>query len=329
MLMPGGHEILTIALAGLASATLIGVMLHGGYVGALDRPNQRSLHTHPVPRSGGLGILLALAAGLIVSAAPPWLYGSVLLLAAVSWLDDQMQVPVFVRFGCHFVAAGMVAVGGGLPESAAWGSVLMVLGIVWMTNLFNFMDGADGLAAGMALIGFAVLGVAAWSANAVDGAVLAGCIAAGAAGFLWFNFQPARIFLGDVGSIPLGFLAATLGLGGVRQGWWPLWFPLLVFSPFIVDASLTLLRRMLRGDKLWLAHRDHYYQRLIRQGWSHRRLALAEYGLMAAAGASALALRHAAATVQLLGLAAWLIIYAAATAAIDCRWQRHGSGAPR
>ena len=115
-------------------------------------------------------------------------------------------------------------------------------------------------------------------------AILCLSVSASAAAFLIFNFHPAKIFLGDSGSIPLGFLASGLGLLGAQRGNWPLWFPLMVFSPFIVDATVTLLRRLLSGDKIWQAHREHFYQRLILSGFGHRNTALAEYVLMLICG---------------------------------------------
>ena len=115
------------------------------------------------------------------------------------------------------------------------------------------------------------------------------CIAASAAAFLIANFHPARIFLGDAGSVPLGFLAAALGILGWEGGDWAWWFPLLVFSPFIADASATLARRLYTRERVWRPHRDHYYQRLVRLGWGHRRTALAEYVLMLACGAAGIA----------------------------------------
>jgi UDP-N-acetylmuramyl pentapeptide phosphotransferase/UDP-N-acetylglucosamine-1-phosphate transferase len=196
-----------------------------------------------------------------------------------------------------------------------------LLAIVWVTNLYNFMDGMNGLAGGMAVFGFGTLALGADAAGASDIAVLAGCIAAGAGGFLLFNFHPARIFLGDVGSIPLGFLAAVLGMDGVRRDLWPLWFPLVAFSPFIVDASVTLLRRGLRGERVWQAHREHYYQRLVRMGWSHRHTALAEYGLMATMVTLALFLRAAPTMQQAAGLAVAVAIYLVLAFAVDRRWR--------
>ncbi len=314
---------LIVVTAGFASATLIAAMLRSGRAGALDKPNQRSLHSRPVPRSGGLGVMLATAIGMAATAAPLWLAAAVGLVALVSWLDDQKHLPIPARFAGHFVAAGIVAWGSGL---AGWGIGAMtaaVFAMVWMTNLYNFMDGSNGLAGGMAAFGFGTLALASQWAGDADSAALAGCIAAGAAGFLLFNFHPARIFMGDVGSIPLGFLAAALGLDGVRRGLWPLWFPLLLFSPFVVDASVTLLRRALRGERLWQAHRDHYYQRQVRMGWSHRRLAVAEYALMAAMAALALELRTAPAWAQGAGLALAAAVYAGLAVVINRRWRRH------
>jgi UDP-N-acetylmuramyl pentapeptide phosphotransferase/UDP-N-acetylglucosamine-1-phosphate transferase len=127
--------------------------------------------------------------------------------------------------------------------------------------------------------------------------------------------------MGDVGSVPLGFLAAAFGVIGWQQRDWAWWFPLLVFSPFIVDASVTLARRLLRRDRVWEAHRDHYYQRLVQLGWGHRRTALAEYGLMLACGMLALlALSQPPslqATVLVLVMAAYLILITA----IGCAWR--------
>src|SRR5690606_10611586 len=139
--------------------------------------------------------------------------------------------------------------------------------------LYNFMDGSDGLAGGMAVIGFGAGGAAAWLAG--DAALPPGhlCVAAAAAASLVFNRPPPRTFLGGAGSVPLAFLAAALGSFGWRAGCWPAWFPVLVFAPFVIDATLTLARRIARRERIWQAHRDHYYQRLVRMGWGHRRTA--------------------------------------------------------
>jgi len=230
-------------------------------------------------------------------------------------------VSVGVRFAGHLIAA--VATIYVFPDLPGWMWWLLVPALIWMTNLYNFMDGSDGLAGGMALFGFASLGVAAWVGGAAAYAMLNFVIAAAAAGFLLLNFPPARVFLGDSGAIPLGYLAASLGLAGWATGVWPLAFPLLVFSPFIVDASLTLLRRGLAGEKVWRAHRSHYYQRLIRMGWSHRRLALTEYVLMAASGTSGLALVLYPQW-QFGMVLGWTFCYAILAILIDRRWKDSG-----
>ncbi|HSB49205.1 MAG TPA: glycosyl transferase, partial [Burkholderiales bacterium] len=193
-------------------------------------------------------------------------------------------------------------------------------------NLYNFMDGSDGLAGGMALIGFSFYGAAAWFAGSTEFALVNFSIAAAAAAFLVFNFHPARIFLGDAGSVPLGFFAAALGLIGWLQHDWTWWFPILVFSPFVVDASVTLARRLLQREKVWQAHRDHYYQRLVQLGWGHRKTALAEYALMLACGVAALAALAAPAATQAGLLAAAAAVYLGMLAAIERAWHRRAMG---
>ena len=256
---------------------------------ALDRPNERSLHEHPVPRTGGIAVLLGIAAAAPFGDAELWLpLGLALVLAVISFVDDLTGLPVTLRLGAHLVAAG-VLVWYLLSPIYLWQAALLVLGIAWLTNLYNFMDGSDGLAAGMTVIGFATYTVAAALAGAAGLATTCLCIAAAAAAFLVFNFHPARIFLGDVGSIPLGFLAGALGIVGWNAEAWPLWFPLTVFAPFIADATLTLGRRLLRRERVWLAHRDHYYQRMVRSGLGHRGTAYVAYALMVLCAVTGLA----------------------------------------
>jgi UDP-N-acetylmuramyl pentapeptide phosphotransferase/UDP-N-acetylglucosamine-1-phosphate transferase len=244
----------------------------------------------------------------------------VLGLSVVSWIDDRRQVPIPVRFGVQFATA---VVWVGCFDLSLW-SAVAVISVVWMANLYNFMDGSDGLAGGMAVFGFGAYSAAAWLGGNIAMALLGAAIAAAALGFLRFNFPPARMFMGDVGSVPLGFAAGALGYQGWAQALWPWWFPLLVFSPFMVDATLTLLHRGLRGERVWQAHREHYYQRLVRMGWGHRKTALAEYGLMLLTALSALALARMPAAAQLLGLSCWAGIYALLAWRIDQAWQAAG-----
>jgi UDP-N-acetylmuramyl pentapeptide phosphotransferase/UDP-N-acetylglucosamine-1-phosphate transferase len=166
---------------------------------------------------------------------------------------------------------------------------VLTVAMVWMINLFNFMTGMDGLAGGMAVFGFGFLAVAAWLGGHVPLALVNATIASAAAAFLLFNHHPAQLFHGDAGSTTVGYLAAGVSLIGWHDGVWSLWFPVLVFSAFIVDATVTLLKRALQGQKFWLPHRSHYYQRLVLSGWGQRRTILAEYLLMAFCGLAALA----------------------------------------
>lgn len=298
---------------------LLSWLLRRSHVLPMDHPNARSLHASPTPRIGGLGIMAGIAAAGVWLADPallPVMFGA-FALAVVSLIDDVRGLPVGVRFLAHFVAAAGCLYALGLTTGALLACTLVV---VWMTNLYNFMDGANGLAGGMATIGFGALALAASLAQAWGLATFCAAIAAAALAFLRFNFPSPRLFMGDAGSIPLGFLAATLGIWGVLHGVWPWAFPLLVFSPFIVDASVTLARRALLGEKVWRAHRSHYYQRVVLLGVPHKRLAIAAWGLMLAMGGMAFAVRvwpHYA--VALLILSAFF--YALIFLAIDRRWR--------
>lgn len=297
---------------------------------AMDDPNARSLHATPIPRSGGTALMAGLLAGWSLL-LPAWLglpLGLAVALAAVSLLDDIFGLSVSWRLLAHLLAALALAAAN-LEHYPGWLVFSAMLAIVWMANLYNFMDGSDGLAGGMALFGFGAYGLAAWLGNDASFALAAWTVAAAAAGFLVFNFHPARIFMGDAGSIPLGFLAASFGLLGWQRGLWPWWFAPLVFSPFVVDASVTLAKRLLRGEKIWQAHREHYYQRLVRMGYGHRATALLEYLLMLAAGASALWGRHWETTAQIGLLTGWCAAYVVAMRLIDIKWGKTNQTAHR
>ena len=292
-----------------------------------DLPNERSLHSAPVPRIGGVSLIAGVLCGwaLMLNALVWWVVLPLLILFAVSLLDDMRSLPVKQRLLAHLLAAAIMVAGSGLfVQQGAVIAMVVLLFAVWMTNLYNFMDGSDGLAGGMALCGFGTYGIAALLSHNPTLALLNFCVAAAAASFLYYNFHPAKIFMGDSGSIPLGFLAAAMGLLGWQQGSWAVWFPLLVFSPFIVDASVTLLKRSLRGAKVTEAHREHYYQRLILLGWGHRNVALAEYVLMLAVGTSALwALNNPLPWQMFL---AWGAVYAYLMLLLDARWKNFKRG---
>jgi UDP-N-acetylmuramyl pentapeptide phosphotransferase/UDP-N-acetylglucosamine-1-phosphate transferase len=174
----------------------------------------------------------------------------------------------------------------------------------------------------MGAIGFGAYAAAAWLAGHAPLASVCAALSAASAGFLLLNFHPARIFLGDVGSVPLGFLAFALGILGWRDDLWPLWFPLAVFGAFIGDATLTLFRRLLRGERVWKPHREHYYQRAVRMGFGHRRTALGAYAVMLACATAALFGRQQAPGVQAALFAGIVVLLAALAVWIDVRWSR-------
>ena len=290
---------------------------------ALDQPNARSLHTTPVPRTGGIGLLLGVSAGwLVIGAHLPWpFWGAIVLLISVSLLDDLRGLSAAVRFALHLLSAVLAVIGLSTPSGSLLTVAVATLAICWMCNLYNFMDGSDGLAGGMALFGFLAYATAAWLTGNTQFALLNLAIAAAAAGFLLHNFHPARIFLGDNGSIPLGFLAAVFGLSGWLQHDWTWWFPLLVFSPFIVDASVTLARRLLAGARVWEAHRDHYYQRLVQLDLGHRKTAFAEYALMTVCALTGLWAKTLDSSGQHQVLAAVGVVYLGIIIAIERAWR--------
>lgn len=321
--MAWGPGILSFVVAFVAARLLLGPF--AGF--ALDQPNERSLHERPVPRTGGIAVLAGIASAVAFLQGAYWLpLALALVLAALSLVDDLRDMPTPVRLIAHLTAAA-VLVGSALWPAHPLEVVLLVLAITWITNLYNFMDGSDGLAGGMALIGFGTYALAAYVAGDAVLAALCVAIAAAAAAFLVHNFPPARIFLGDVGSIPLGFLAGGLGLLGWGKGLWPLWFPVLVFGPFIGDATFTLLRRLARRERIWQAHRDHYYQRLVRMGFGHRGTAVVGYLVMAACAAVALFGRTEPPIIQILAFLAAAAGLGIIAAWVDLRWSRFDKAA--
>lgn len=309
--------------------------------GPIDHPNDRSLHHVPTPRTGGVAIVMSAFIGVIFwSIMAGWMdgesasrfdrfpevisvLGGTLFLAIISFLDDRKGLPVWIRFGCHAIAAcGVVFIGGVSMSSITvpvlggfelgWAAAPMTLVfLLWMTNLYNFMDGMDGFAGGMTVVGFGLMGYFFWIGQHPVVFGIAVLQAAAATGFLLHNFPPARIFMGDVGSISTGFLAGSLIVLGSREKVFDLWVPLVVFSPFILDATVTLVRRLLRHERIWHAHREHFYQRLVLSGWSHRRTVLTEYAVMAFCAMLAILYHGAAEGWRLMILGIWIVLFLA------------------
>lgn len=321
-----GAAWLAILVPGAIAFALIALARRSPWTARLaDHPNARSLHAEPTPRVGGVGIVAAVAPFALVHAhaALGPVFACALALAVLSLADDLRSLPIEVRLPGHATAALVAVLAMMQPPFAPlpWGGVgaaIAVCAIAWFTNLFNFMDGSDGLAGGMAAIGFAAYAIAAGSQDP-SLALLCAAVASASVGFLAHNFPPARVFLGDCGSIPLGFLAGALGLYGAGIGAWTWWFPLLVFSPFAVDATVTLLVRIARRERFWTAHREHAYQRLVLSGWSRRQLVALEYGLMAACATSALVARGEDAEVQCAIIFVWATIYMLLAVAVYMR----------
>ena len=288
---------------------------------ALDKPNGRSLHVSLTPRTGGLAVMSGLiVAILITQLSLSWIW-LVLALVSISLIDDICGLNVRWRFLVQFIVCGFfVFLYSHQIHYLLWIPVL--LGLVWMTNLYNFMDGSDGLAGGMGLFGFCAYAIASYLSHDFELAIMSASIAASCVGFLIFNFHPAKIFMGDSGSIPLGFLVGAIGIYGYIHSYWQVWFPFLVFSPFIVDATFTLFKRLLNGEKVWQAHREHYYQRLIQMGWGHKKTAIAEYALMFSIAICTLVMLKLSYLWVILLLLFWLFVYFYIMLKIDKLWEQ-------
>ncbi len=274
-----------LATAALAWAAAAGVRRLLIRAGVYDAPNERSLHSRPVPRGGGAALLpviaLAWLAGAQFAPAPAGLLpllGLGLLLGAVSFVDDLRGLSAGPRLLAQLaaVAAGL-AVLDPAPVFQGWlpfwlDRALAGLAWLWFVNLFNFMDGIDGISAAESLVialGLVAVGaVAGWPRAELWPALL---LAAAVVGYLPWSWQPAAIFLGDVGSTGLGYLLGGLLLAAAASGEWAA--ALILPAYYLTDATLTLLRRLLRGVKVWRPHREHAYQRAVQAGWSHARTA--------------------------------------------------------
>jgi UDP-N-acetylmuramyl pentapeptide phosphotransferase/UDP-N-acetylglucosamine-1-phosphate transferase len=290
----GAGLTLVLALATAASAWILTRWVTAWLIrrAMFDTPNQRSSHLTPIPRGGGIAVL---AVALPLIATIVWLYrpgdrvawavlGSTLALAIVSGLDDRSGLPITTRLFTHaacvalvlaFIPAKFTLFQGLLP--VALDRLVAGLAWIWFVNLYNFMDGIDGLAGvETASIGLGVFAlVALIGTQGGDSATVAGLggliLAAAACGFLVLNWHPARVFLGDVGAIPLGFLLGWLLLTLALWGYWVAALTLPAY--YLADSGITIAARALRGERIWQAHAGHFYQRAVQRGWSHARVA--------------------------------------------------------
>lgn len=266
----------------LLSSFLLTVLLVRGAIGyarrcgMLDQPGQRRSHRIPTPRGGGIGIVIATLVclpGALYSLPAAWplaviagLSVALLVVALAGWWDDHHPLPVLPRLGAQMLAVGLFSCGLLATGLSWWWFPLLLLGGVWSVNLHNFMDGIDGLLAQQAMFVGAGLSLLAWSAAQPALTLAVAVLAISASGFWCFNRPPARIFMGDVGSGSIGLLIFAFSAMLWRVDHALLWPALILSSSFVIDASLTLLIRMLRGRRWYTSHREHLYQWLARRG---------------------------------------------------------------
>ncbi len=279
--------LLTVLAAAAVSALLTRAMIPWlRQRGAVATENDRTMHSGIVPKGGGLPLLISVVAVTsafhpLAALAPP-LLAALVPLAALSWRDDIAPLPALLRFPVHLAAAALFVMG--LPGDAtvfqgwlpfALDRALTILALTWMMNLYNFMDGINGIAgAETVAISGGYLLIGATAATTLSYLPLAAALAGACAGFLVWNCrEKALLFLGDVGSVPLGFLTGALMIDLAIKGYWAA--ALILPSYFLADATITLLQRLMRGEKIWQAHKSHFYQRAA-QGYG-RHLPVVEW----------------------------------------------------
>lgn len=279
-----------IFLAGVAtsSAIVYAIRRFAGRLRLVDTPNKRSMHRKPMPTGGGVAIVVVSLLGLAAAAAlglrpelPAYagFLAGALLLAAVGLGDDIRSFPFAPRLAAQFAAAALMIAGLALPQAGqagpfglgAMGWLLAIAALLWtvgFSNAYNFMDGIDGLAATYGVAAGLGWGMLASIGNQPWLALLALLVAAACTGFLVYNWPPASIFMGDVGSIVLGFTFTFITLAAARRAPALAVAGILLQWPFVFDTAFTMLRRWRQGENLVSAHRSHLYQRLVLAGWS-------------------------------------------------------------
>lgn len=289
----------------LTFGTLLSVCMSYGLVrllitrsmatGLIDRPNERSSHTVPTPRGGGVGFVVTFFAAAIGTqwyfaghefGFATWLLPGSAAIAILGFLDDRFSLKASQRLAVQLLAAAaaLSVLFMGLPSKSPFAGTPNVLGavvallsflwIVWMTNLYNFMDGIDGYAAVEAVLVATAMAALLWRHDLAIPMTLYLLFAGAVGGFLLLNWAPAKIFMGDAGSTFLGFFFAVMAVALQVRHSVPIETSVVLLGTFVVDATYTLLVRVKRGKKAYVAHRDHAYQHAVQRGWSHRRTVL-------------------------------------------------------
>lgn len=328
MNLPGNFIALPLALvAALAGTPLF--LRAARRLGLLDRPNARSAHTRVTPRGGGLVVLAASAVALGI--AGPWaslsrtqtaVLAGALAMGLIGLADDRLRLSVAPKLLLQIAIAIAVVWAAGAPldrlplpppldvELGAWGAALAVVWLVAVVNFYNFLDGIDGLAVAQGLVTAAGIALAGWDplASAAAAALAGACL-----GFLYFNWSPARVFLGDSGSALLGFAFAALPLtAGAADRPRAVLFVSLSLWLFLADATWTIGRRLALGQNVLAAHREHVYQRLVDSGLSHSEVALGvALGSALLTAAALVAWRAGAGPLEWAAVAAAVVLFAA------------------
>jgi UDP-GlcNAc:undecaprenyl-phosphate/decaprenyl-phosphate GlcNAc-1-phosphate transferase len=306
--------ILAISATCICACVLWAALKYGSGSWLPDHANHRSLHTGVIPRFGGIAIMVGLTASLLLSVfagtpstspLPSQWWWPVALVFFLALLDDWRPLPWYGRFPVQSIAALWFMLL--LAPTPHWALFLLgALTLQWSTNLFNFMDGMDGLAGTMALLGFGALCLAGGGRFGPALLIAASCL-----GFLLFNRHPAQVFMGDSGSTTLGMLAAAIGVAGTHNGLWKWPIPILVFLPFVYDSTSTLLVRLFAGKRVWEAHREHMYQRAVLAGYKVTTVWAISAALMTVCCAVALAIQNRPLHDQILALASCTAMFGA------------------
>lgn len=277
------HPLALLPVTLVLSCALTGVFTwYARSRGMLDIPQERHSHTVPTPRGGGAGIVITLA---LVSwyytrhagTAAFWPYCALpgfVVLSLVGWWDDRVSLSARLRFLVQLLVSFYLlwCLDSSGLSAGLWPALLAGIFLLWMINLFNFMDGSNGMAGFQGVFSGLMLSWLYFRANDLDSAMLSALLAFACLGFLPWNLGRARVFMGDVASGSLGFAIASLLVYGVLSGSFTVPVAWLIMLVFLVDATMTLLARVLKGEQWYNPHRQHFYQRLIARGWTHGRV---------------------------------------------------------